>query len=82
MLSKFNSVDSIVNYLRGPVSSSAVANSTTTDSNKINNGLKSSKKQLKDKDIINVMSTTPSPHLSPQSKLQADIEILPKGRVR
>jgi len=82
MLAKFTSVDSIVNYLRGPVSSSAVADSTTTDSHKINNGLNSSKKQRKDKNIINVMISTPSPHLSPQSQLQADIEILPKGRVR
>ncbi|CAF4004392.1 unnamed protein product [Adineta steineri] len=70
MNSLFNSVDSIVSYLRAPISMSG--------SQKITNDLKSSKKQRKDKGQLNVLSTTPND--LPQ--VEASIEILPKGRVR
>ncbi|CAF1000742.1 unnamed protein product [Adineta steineri] len=70
MNSLFNSVDSIVSYLRAPIS--------TSGSQKITNDLKSSKKQRKDKGQLNVLSTTPND--LPQ--VEASIEILPKGRVR
>jgi len=71
MLSKFDSVDSIVNYLREPALSSTIASPHI-----INNDLKSSKKQKNDKDLTNVMSTIPPP------QLEGGIQILQKGRVR
>ncbi len=67
MISKFDSVDSIVNYLREPTVSSTIPSS---------NDLKSSKKQQNDKDLTNVISTTPPP------QLERDVQILSKGRVR
>jgi hypothetical protein len=77
MLSKFDSVDSIVNYLREPtVSSTVVVSSTVKGSPIINNELKSSKNQQKEKDLLNLMNTT-----SPSSS-EGEIQILPKGRVR
>jgi hypothetical protein len=76
MLSKFDSVDSIVNYLREPTLVSTGVDSTITGSHIIDNDLKSSKKQAKEKDLINVKSTTPP------SQLEGSIQILPKGRVR
>jgi hypothetical protein len=69
MLSKFDSVDSIVNYLREPSVSSTVVDPTLTASRIIK-----AKKQQKDKEVIN--TTTPP------SQPEGDIQILPKGRVR
>jgi len=76
MLSKFDSVDSIVNYLREPTLASTVIDSSITGSHIINNDSKSSKKQQKQKDLINVVSTTPPP------QLEGGIQISTKGRVR
>nr|ACD54757.1 basic region leucine zipper-like protein [Adineta vaga] len=78
MLSKFDSITSIVDYLREPIASPAIKDS----SNKINNGLKVSKKQRKTKGLTNTASTLPSPpHRQPQEEIVANIEVLPKGRV-
>ncbi len=71
MVSKFDSVDSIVNYLREPTVSSTIPSSHISK-----NDLKSSKKQQNDKDLTNVISTTPPP------QLEEDVQILSKGRVR
>jgi hypothetical protein len=80
MLSKFDSVDSIVDYLRQPSRSSEVATiPLLMNTNIINNELKSSKKQQKENDLANVMSATPPP---PQVQVGGDIQISPKGRVR
>ncbi|CAF0902110.1 unnamed protein product [Adineta ricciae] len=79
MLSKFNSINSIVDYLREPI-----APSTTKDSrNNTNDGLKMSKKQRKTKETANSTDTTHSPPRSqPQMQHNTNIEVLPKGRMR
>jgi hypothetical protein len=64
MLSKFDSVDSIVDYLREPTG----VDPTLTASRIIK-----AKKQQKDKEVV-------AP--TPPSGAEADIQILPKGRVR
>ena len=64
MASKFDSVDSIVNYLREPTG----VDSTLTASRIIK-----AKKQQKDKEVV-----VPTP----PSQLDADIQVLAKGRVR
>jgi hypothetical protein len=69
MLSKFDSITDVVNFLREPMLSA-----TVTDSRIIGNGLKPSKKQRTEKNLSNVMSTTP--------QSEGNIQILPKGRVR
>lgn len=74
MLSKFDSFDSIVNYLREPTLFSSVTGSQIIH----NDDIKSSKKQSKEKDLNNITSTTPTP--PPQA--EGDIQILAKGRVR
>ncbi len=68
MNSKFDSVDSIVNYLREPTVTSTVVDPTITASRIIR-----AKKQQKDKEVINT---------TPPSQPEGDIQILPKGRVR
>jgi len=68
MLSKFNSVDSIVDYLREPTVSSTVVDPTITAS-----GIVRAKKQQKKNERQNI---------SPPSLAEGAIEILPKGRVR
>ena len=68
MLSKFDSVDSIVDYLRESAVSSTVVDPTVTASRIIR-----AKKQQKEKEIQNIR---------PPSQLEGDIQILPKGRVR
>lgn len=70
MISKFDSVDSIVSYLQEvvPVPTSNVVDPTLTASRIIK-----AKKQQKEKQAINI---------SPPSQTDADIQILPKGRVR
>ena len=70
MVSKFESVDDIVNYLREP-------NASSTDSRISNNRSKSSQKQRKGKN-----QTSATPLLPSQSQLEETIQILPKGRVR
>ena len=79
MLSKFNSINSIVDYLREPI-----APSTTKDSRRnTNDGLKMSKKQRKTKETVNSTDTTHSPpRFQPQMQQNANIEVLPKGRMR
>ncbi len=69
MTSKFDSVDSIVNYLREPTVSSTMVDPTITASRII----QAKKQQQKNKDIINNL---------PPSQPEGDIQILPKGRVR
>jgi hypothetical protein len=77
MLSKFDSVDSIVNYLREPsVSSGVVTIPPLMNTNIINNESKPSKKQQKD--LVKVMSTTPPL----QVQVGGEVQISPKGRVR
>ena len=68
MLSKFDSVDSIVSYLQEAVSASTVVDPTLTASTIIK-----AKKQQKQKEIAKI---------SPPSQTEPDIQILPKGRVR
>jgi len=76
---KFDSVDSILDYLREPSSSSEVVSSTTTssviDSTRTNNQLKSTKKQKKEKELANLMNNTSTNPREP-------IQLLPSGRVR
>lgn len=74
MLSKFDSVDSIVSYLQEAAPSSTVVDPTLTASMIIK-----AKKQQKQKEIIKIPPPTPS---SSSSQSDADIQILPKGRVR
>lgn len=77
MLSKFNSINSIVDYLREPIAPSATKDSR----NHANDGLKMSKKQRKTKAAsTNFTDTTHSP--PPQMQHNANIEVLPKGRMR
>jgi len=76
--SKFESVDSIVNYLREPSPPEVVSSSTTSSaigSITINNGLKSTKKQKKEKELANLMNNTSTNPREP-------IQLLPTGRVR
>ncbi|CAF3386732.1 unnamed protein product [Rotaria sp. Silwood1] len=76
--SPFDSVDSIVNYLREPSSSEVVLSSTTSstiNSTKINTQLKSTKGRKKEKGQANIMHPT-------QISSKEPIEILPSGRVR
>lgn len=76
---KFDSVDSILDYLREPSSSSEVVSSITTssviDSTRTNNQLKSTKKQKKEKELANLMNNTSTNPREP-------IQLLPSGRVR
>jgi hypothetical protein len=67
MISKFDSVDSIVHYLREPT---LLVHSTITDSRIINT------KKQQEKDLLQVTGTTPP------SQLEGVVQILPKGRVR
>ena len=70
MISKFDSVDSIVSYLQEfvPTPASYVVDPTLTASRIIK-----AKKQQKEKQAINI---------PPPSQTDGDIQILPKGRVR
>ncbi len=76
--SKFESVDSIINYLREPSPPEVVSSSTTSSaigSITINNGLKSTKKQKKEKELANVMKTT-------QANSEQNVQVLSSGRIR
>jgi DNA replication protein DnaD len=76
--SKFESVDSIINYLREPSPPEVVSSSTTSSaigSITINNGLKSTKKQKKEKELANVMKTT-------QANSEQNVQVLASGRIR
>ncbi|CAF3599744.1 unnamed protein product [Rotaria sordida] len=76
--SPFDSVDSIVNFLREPSSSEVVLSSTTSstiDSTNVNSGSKSIKGRKKEKGQANIMNTT-------GINLKQPIEMLPTGRVR
>ncbi|CAF2626602.1 unnamed protein product [Rotaria sp. Silwood2] len=76
--SPFDSIDSIVNFLREPSPPEVVLSSTTSstiDSTKVNRELKSTKGRKKEKRQANVMNAT-------QINSKEPIEILPSGRVR
>jgi hypothetical protein len=73
--SQFDSVDSALNYLREPLQPEVVSSTTTSSvvgSIKVNNGLKSTKKQKKEKELANFMNTSPT----------ETVQILSSGRVR
>ncbi|CAF2858986.1 unnamed protein product [Rotaria sp. Silwood2] len=82
MISKFDSVDSIVHYLRESTLSSSVVDSTISKSHLNNNKLKLPKEPRKEKNLTNPMNTKPSCVITVQPQLEGDIKILPKGRVR
>ncbi|CAF4909684.1 unnamed protein product [Rotaria sp. Silwood1] len=82
MLSKFDSVDSIVHYLRESTLSSSTIDSTTMNSHVNNNKSKPSKEQRKEKNLTNPINPIPSAPIISQPQLEADIQILSKGRVR
>jgi hypothetical protein len=77
-LNKFDSVDSVLHYLQEPSPPEVVSSSTTSTvvgSTIVNNGLKSTKTQKKEKKLANYMNTT-------QTNSKEVIEKLPSGRVR
>ncbi len=76
---KFDSVASILNYLQEPSPPEVVSTTTTSSSvigsTKINNQLKSTKKEKKEKGLVNLMNNT-------QTNPKEGIQIFPSGRVR
>ncbi len=78
IISQFDSVDSILNYLRESSPSEVVSSTTTssvTDSTRVNNGSKSTKQQKKEKELANLMNNT-------ETNAKQPIQLLPSGRVR
>ncbi len=78
MTSQFDSVDSILNYLRESSPAEVVSSTTTssvTDSTRVNNGSKSTKQQKKEKELANLMNNT-------ETNAKQPIQLLPSGRVR
>lgn len=76
--SKFDSVDSIVNYLRESSSSEEVSSSATSaaiDSTKVNAGSKPSKRRKKEKEQAENIKCEPV--IS-----EGIVQVLPSGRVR
>jgi len=76
--SQFDSVDSILNYLRESSPSEVVSSTTTSsviDSTRVNNGSKSTKQQKKEKELANLMNNT-------ETNAKQPIQVLPSGRVR
>ena len=82
MLSKFDSVDSIVDYLRSPTLSSSIVNSTTKMSQPFNEISVLLQEQENTKRPTKTMNTNPSASTYSEAQVKADIKILPEGRVR
>ncbi len=78
MIPKLDSVDSIYNYLREPSPSEVVSSTTPSsvrDSTRVNNQLKSTKKQKKEKETTNLMNNIPT-------SSKELVQRLPSGRVK
>lgn len=78
MLSKFESITSIVDYLREPLTSSVAAGAVPTSEPHVDSGPRVTKKQRRSKAAGNATYAM----ASPQSQSGSDVEALPKGRVR
>ena len=75
MASKFDSVDSVLSYLKEP---EVVSSSTTSTSRIINNEIKSTRKIKKEKKLANGMISAANLY----SSRKETVQILSTGRVR
>lgn len=83
MVSNFDSVDSIVHYLRDTTITPSVDSSEKSNSYVNNNQSKPITKQRKEKETKNEISISPpSLTVSSQELLGEYIQVLPKGRVK